>query len=176
MTGSPSGVPWIDSKLVLKELFRKYLPGTMIILPALYMEHIGSQLLKVSGKVIKGRFGADARVPYIALQDIGISAAWLFDAPDTYKGTKQVLAGDLVTGNELAAMLSGLAGDRHFSYQAQFGLVSASSGRGSLRCAGFSKRREDGFLRKMFPVRAIRNYRQNRPGSKNIWEKQHAGF
>jgi len=121
LTGSPSGVPWIDSKLVLEELFRKYLPVTMIIRPALYMEHIGSQLLKVSGKVIRGRFGADARVPYIALQDIGISAARLFDAPDTYKGTKQVLAGDLVTGNEVAAMLSGLAGDRHFSYRAQFG-------------------------------------------------------
>lgn len=121
MTGSPSGVSWIDSKLVSEELFGKYLPDTMIIRPALFMEHIGSQLLKISGQVIKGRFGAGAPVPYIALKDIGTSAARLFDVPDTYEGTKQVLAGDLVTGNELAAMLSGLAGDRHFSYQAQFG-------------------------------------------------------
>lgn len=112
--GNRSRVPYIDSKLVLEDLFARYIPRTMIVRPALYMENIGTSLLRISGDKILGRFGRDAGVPYIALSDIGSSVAELFASPEIYAGTRSLLAGDIVTGHELAFLLSGSLGGRPY--------------------------------------------------------------
>lgn len=116
VTGKPSGVPWIDSKIIIEELVGQYLPQATIVRPALYMENVGSRLLPLHGNRIVGRFGADTLIPYIALSDVGASVTAIFGTPERYAGDRVILAGDIVSGKEIAALLSGSSGERKFSY------------------------------------------------------------
>lgn len=116
LAGKPSGVPWIDSKLFLEEIIKSNLPQAVIVRPALYMENIGSRLLRFRGNSIIGRFGDDAPVPYVALSDIGSSVAEIFSAPGRFAGDRITLAGDIVSGREIASFLSGSTGERNMQY------------------------------------------------------------
>lgn len=71
---------------------------------------------------------ADRRIPWIGVEDIGRSAFAIFSAGDALIGQSVGVAGDHLTGTELAAELA-RALDRHVAYEA----VSADA----YRAAGF---------------------------------------
>lgn len=81
------------------------------------MENLGSRLLKISGNRIKGRLGGDAWVPFIALRDIGDSVADILGSGKIFAGTEIILAGEFLSGNELALLSSGVAEGRKFRYK-----------------------------------------------------------
>lgn len=111
-----SGVSWIDSKRDIEELFDRFLPNGVLMRPALYMQNIGSEIMRLDGSVLKGRFDGDSKVPYVDLQDIGDNVARIFDKPERYRGKILNLAGEIVSGNEIAALLSIVSEGRVFSY------------------------------------------------------------
>ncbi|MFD0764544.1 NmrA/HSCARG family protein [Mucilaginibacter lutimaris] len=117
ITESISGVPYVDSKLIIEDLFTRNLSGCIIVRPALYMENIGTPLMSISDNKIKGRFAGDSFIPYVALSDIGASVAEIFSSPDEFADTKIILAGDLVSGNELAKWASEVSEGRVFRYE-----------------------------------------------------------
>ena len=54
--------------------------------------------------------GAEARREFVALEDVGFIVGEIFDEPDQWLGVAQHLAGDSVSGTELAAIFSNVSG------------------------------------------------------------------
>ena len=115
LCGQRSGVSYIDTKAVLEELFRSHIGSGIIVRPALYLENIGSRLLRVSGNRISGRFGEDHQIPYLALQDLGRLSVRIFERGEELCGTTLNLASEVCSGRELASVLS-QAGSQRYVY------------------------------------------------------------
>jgi uncharacterized protein YbjT (DUF2867 family) len=111
-----AGIPYIDSKLLIEELFRSMLSGGVIVRPSLYSENIGTDMLKFSGTKISGRFGAGFKIPYLALDDLGKFVAQIFESPQQVSRAILNLASHLISGEELASLLGSVGGGRRFAY------------------------------------------------------------
>jgi len=123
MDDGSSGLSWVDSKAIIEEKFSNGLPDRVIVRPALFMENLGTQLLKVKGNKLNGRFASDAKVPFISLQDIGDIVAKVFGDFDSYRGKVLNLVSDLVSGREIASLMSAVSGKKDFHYEAVNELV-----------------------------------------------------
>lgn len=110
-------VPYVRSKQVIEQyVMERGIPYTFLC-PASFMDEIGGEFLPVKHGVITGQADDDAKVPYIACQDIGEFARLAFADPDTYVGRKLNLVADFISGDELAAVLSRVCG-RPFRHKA----------------------------------------------------------
>ncbi|MEU7584738.1 NmrA/HSCARG family protein [Micromonospora sp. NPDC049230] len=103
-----------ESKAAIDEMVRTGgFAHWTVLLPSTFMENlVGWSYLFgdwSSGTIITG-FAADARLPWIAVDDIGEAAATAFTNPEKFDGLDVELAGDLLTMTEVAAILSEVTG------------------------------------------------------------------
>jgi uncharacterized protein YbjT (DUF2867 family) len=104
----PEGVHWRESKLRIEERIRENdLPATFLR-PAYFMENLNNDMFPptlVGGELVYRR-GLAPGVPLqmISAADNGYFAADAFDDPETYIGKNVELAGDELTGDQIAAV------------------------------------------------------------------------
>nr|5F5N_A Chain A, Monooxygenase [Micromonospora okii]5F5N_B Chain B, Monooxygenase [Micromonospora okii] len=107
-----SGVPHFETKWTIERHLRSLGVPTTVLRPTFFMDNFaawGPQA--VDGTlVVRLPLKPQTRVQLIAAEDIGVFAATAFDDPDTYVGAALELAGDELTGPELAARFGELAG------------------------------------------------------------------
>lgn len=107
-----SGVDHFQSKFVIEEHIRELgLPAT-ILRPVGFMENY--RIPHVEKRILKGKL-ADALAPHIKVQliptdDIGASAAAVFDEPERFVGECIDVASDELTNPEIAAVFSKVLG------------------------------------------------------------------
>jgi uncharacterized protein YbjT (DUF2867 family) len=100
----PEGVFWREAKLRIEERIRKHdLPATFLR-PTYFMDNLDQYPPLLEGGTLVYRRGLQPgrSLQMIASGDIGFFAAAAFDDPATI-GTKLELAGDELTGDEIAA-------------------------------------------------------------------------
>jgi uncharacterized protein YbjT (DUF2867 family) len=111
-----TGVGFMDSKLQLeRHIKQENLPFT-VARCALYMENLEQQINSAKKNKIQGNFSADAKVPYIALEDIGNCVADIFDHTEKYRLKTVDLIGDFVSGKDVADELNKISESRSFVF------------------------------------------------------------
>jgi uncharacterized protein YbjT (DUF2867 family) len=113
----PTGVSHVDSKLELEQFIKDKGVPHCILRCAQFMDNIGQQFFPVKNGKIKGFIAAHAKVPYVACDDIGATAALIFRFPQAHLFKTYDLIGDFATGNEIADVLAEIHGTP-FKYSA----------------------------------------------------------
>ena len=78
------------------------------------MDNIGAPYFPVRKGVVRGFVGGDAKIPYIACNDIGVFAALVFYNPDGFAGQGINLIGDFVSAMEVCETLRSIRKDEIF--------------------------------------------------------------
>jgi uncharacterized protein YbjT (DUF2867 family) len=87
-----------------------------ILQPVQYADNIGLTFFPVTPGWIKGFVDGDAKVPYISCRDIGLVTRCVLQDPSKYQRQSIPLLGDLVSGDELAMLMSEIRGGETFRY------------------------------------------------------------
>jgi uncharacterized protein YbjT (DUF2867 family) len=111
--GQGTGIPHIESKTRIEERIRALdLPAT-ILQPASFMDNFVSfnrPVLDGGDVVISLALRPQTRLPLVATRDIGVFAAIAFERPRRYLGQRVVVAGDCLTGPEIADAFGAASG------------------------------------------------------------------
>jgi uncharacterized protein YbjT (DUF2867 family) len=110
--GIETGTPHLDSKVEIERCIKKSGLNYTILHPVQYADNVGLPFLPVQADGwIRGFVDHDAKVPYISCRDIGKVARCILQTPTKYQGQTLPLFGDLVSGDDLAGILSDLRGE-----------------------------------------------------------------
>jgi uncharacterized protein YbjT (DUF2867 family) len=111
--GQRTGISFIESKTRIEEHIRTLgLPAT-IVRPASFMENFASfnrPALDGGELVISLALRPQTRLPLVAIGDIGALAATAFQHPERYAGEQLQLAGDCLTGPQIADAFARVCG------------------------------------------------------------------
>ncbi len=111
-----TGLPHVDVKIDIEERIRNCGLGYTILNPVQFMNNIGMKFLPVKKGKIRGFIDGDAKVPYVAVRDIALLAKAAFENTDNFNKKEIGLVGDLVSGEELAAIFGSLRNEK-FKYK-----------------------------------------------------------
>lgn len=111
-----TGIPHVDSKLDIEEYTMKSEIPYTFLRPAQFMDNIGQPYFPVKKGRVRGFVDGDAKVPYVATDDIGMFAALAFEDPDGFVRKGINLIGDFVSGKELCDTLSRIRKGEKFKY------------------------------------------------------------
>lgn len=104
-TDQSTGISYIESKAHIEAHIRTLgLPAT-VLRPASFMENFASYnrpVLADGGLTVSLALRPATRLPMIAAHDIGVFAAMAFDQPARFLGESLAIAGDVLTGPEIA--------------------------------------------------------------------------
>jgi uncharacterized protein YbjT (DUF2867 family) len=110
-----TGVPHFDSKYEVEKHIAKIGVRATVLAPVYFMEN----LYFGKDQLAKGIYGSPLpptrRLAQVAVADIGAVAVRLLEDPDRFAGKRFDLGGDELTGNDVLAILSRVAG-RPFTY------------------------------------------------------------
>ena len=117
--GKPTGVPSWDSKLEIEEYIRSLGLSLTILRPMAFMELLtdpGFYPMAAAFHTMPKLMGADKKVPWLAIDDLGAIATKAFADPTKYIGLDLKLASDLRTINEVRAIYQEVLGKKapHF--------------------------------------------------------------
>ncbi len=113
-----TGVPHFESKWKIEEHIRSIGLRSTIIRPVFFMENLlAPDTLSAigNGSLMQG-LDPSKPLQMVAVDDIGAFAALAFDEPDEYIGKELDIAGDELTGPQMAEIL-GRVLDREITYQ-----------------------------------------------------------
>ncbi len=111
-------IPYVQSKQDIEAYaIEKKIPYTFLR-PSSFIDEIGGPYLPIKKSTVTGMADGDAKVPYVACQDIGIFASMAFANPEKYLGRKINLIGDFLSGDELARLLSKVTDGRVHKHKA----------------------------------------------------------
>ncbi|MFI2712177.1 NmrA/HSCARG family protein, partial [Micromonospora sp. NPDC018662] len=107
-----SGVPHFESKWAIERHLRRVGVPTTVVRPTFFMDNfLGFGPEVVDGAlVVRLALAPSTRVQLVAAEDIGRLAATAFDEPDEFVGRAIELAGDELTGPEMAQRFGAAAG------------------------------------------------------------------
>lgn len=101
-----TGIPYVESKGRIEEHIRGLGLSATILRPASFMDNFSSfsrPVLDGNELVISLALSPNSGLPLIATRDIGVFAAMAFDDPHRYSGQPLRIAGDCLTGPQIAA-------------------------------------------------------------------------
>jgi len=106
------GVPFIDSKCEIEQYIRKSGLNWTIFRPVFFMEYFLMPEIKKQLQNGSLRMALDSEMPLqlISVDDIGALVTMAFDNPDLYAGKTLEIAGDEITGNQIADIFSKVTG------------------------------------------------------------------
>jgi uncharacterized protein YbjT (DUF2867 family) len=117
----PENAEYKELHLASKILIVNYLKNTSlpytILKPASFMENIGSRYFPVKFGYLKGFTAGSAKVPYISTKDIGQITALVFEQPEKYLNSEINLMADLVSGDDIAGIISKIRNNEPFIYK-----------------------------------------------------------
>jgi uncharacterized protein YbjT (DUF2867 family) len=125
---NPAGVHWRESKLRIENRIREHgLPATFIR-PTYFMNNFSQYppLLENGELVYRRALVPGRRLQMIDSADIGFFVAEAFADPDTWIGARQEIAGDDLTGDEIAA-----AFERHTGIATRYAPIPVEELRGA---------------------------------------------
>ncbi|MFI5835923.1 NmrA/HSCARG family protein [Micromonospora sp. NPDC051300] len=107
-----SGVPHFESKWAIERHLRRLGVPTTVVRPTFFMDNfLGFGPEVVDGAlVVRLALTPSTRVQLVAAEDIGRLAATAFDEPEEFVGRAIELAGDELTGPEMARCFGAVAG------------------------------------------------------------------
>ncbi len=111
-----TGLPHVDVKIDIEEYIRNSGLGYTFLNPVQFMNNIGMKFLPVKKRKIRGFIDRDAKVPYVAVRDIALLAKAAFENTEDFDRKEIVLIGDLVSGEEIAAIFSKIRNEK-FKYK-----------------------------------------------------------
>jgi uncharacterized protein YbjT (DUF2867 family) len=103
-----TGLPHVDVKIDIETHIRDSSLGYTMLNPVQFMNNIGMKFLPVKKGKIRGFIDGNAKVPYVAVRDIALLAKAAFENTETFNKKEIPLVGDLVSGEEMAAILGTL--------------------------------------------------------------------
>jgi len=117
--GKKTGVPSWDSKLEIEEYIKSLSLPLTILRPMAFMELITDSSyypMASTFHIMPKLMGADKKVVWLAVDDLGAIAARVFAAPDKYIGQDLKLTSDLQSINEVRALYQQVMGKKppHF--------------------------------------------------------------
>lgn len=117
--GKKTGIPSWDSKLEIQEYMNSLRLPLTVLRPASFMELIndpGFYPMASTFHIMPKLMGADKKVPWLAVDDLGSIAAKVFGNPNRYIGQDLQLTSDLQTINEVRALYREVLGKKapHF--------------------------------------------------------------
>lgn len=101
-----TGIPHLENKGRIETCLRALGPPATILRPAFFMENFttyGRPTTVDGGLVVNLALRPDTPLQLITTRDIGEFAAIAFDDPEAYLGRQLVIAGDELSGTEIAA-------------------------------------------------------------------------
>jgi uncharacterized protein YbjT (DUF2867 family) len=104
----PTGVANLDCKLEIEDYVRSLTIPTTIVRPATFMELFARTDFWPSRNEFSFFIDPDKRLELIASDDIGRVVAMIFDDRDRFAGKSINIAGDEMTGTEIASAFSSL--------------------------------------------------------------------
>lgn len=110
-----TGVGHFESKWQIEQYIRALGVPFTIIRPGAFFELLAWPLFYQVPGAFTFFYPPEHRIPFIAAADIGAVAAAVFERPDTFAGQALELAGDVLTGAEVAAAI-GRATGRPLAY------------------------------------------------------------
>ena len=110
-----TGIPHFDSKYQVEKHIAKIGVRATILAPAFFMENLYFGREQLAQGIYASALPPTRALAQIAVEDIGAAAVRVLEDVGRYEGKRFDLAGDELTGNEVVAILSRLAG-RPFSY------------------------------------------------------------
>ena len=111
-----TGLPHVDVKIDIEEAVKSSGLGFTFLNPVQFMDNVGMKFLPVKKGKIRGFIDGDAKVPYVAVRDIGLMAKRAFEDPENYNGKVIVLVGDVVSGVEVAEIFARIRNQK-FKYR-----------------------------------------------------------
>jgi uncharacterized protein YbjT (DUF2867 family) len=106
-----TGIPHFDNKYrIEQEIESLDFPSYVIVRPVFFMENLLGQGMKPQDGVLAIGMKPDTRLQMIAVEDIGKYAFAAFDRADQLNGRDFDIAGDELTGPEMAAVISEVSG------------------------------------------------------------------
>ena len=105
-TGPATGVGHYDSKWRIEEHVRSQPLAWTVVRPAAFMEILLLPAFGLSSGTLTFFPQPEATMQFIAVEDIGRLVARVFEDRERFRGKTLELAGDGVTGNELAVKIS----------------------------------------------------------------------
>lgn len=107
-----SGVPHFESKWTIEQHLRSTGVPTTVLRPTFFMENFAANgpALADDALIVSLPLRPETRVQLVAVDDIAFFAAEALDRPDEYAGQAVELAGDELTGPELAKAFGAHAG------------------------------------------------------------------
>lgn len=108
-----TGIPYVENKGLIEEHIRSLGLSATILRPASFMDNFSSfnrPVLDGDELVISLALSPASGLPLIATRDIGVFAALAFEDPQRYSGQPVRIAGDCLTGPEIAAAFSRACG------------------------------------------------------------------
>ncbi len=110
-----TGVPHFDSKYEVEKHIAKLGARATILAPVYFMENIRFGKEQLAKGIYASPLPATTPLAQIAVADIGAVAARVLEDPARFAGKRFDLAGDELTGNDVVATLSRVAG-QPFTY------------------------------------------------------------
>jgi uncharacterized protein YbjT (DUF2867 family) len=110
-----TGVPHFDSKYEVEKHIAQIDVRATILAPVYFMENLSFGKEQLAKGVYASAVGPTKPLAQVALADIGAVAARVLENPGRFAGKRFDLAGDELTGNDVMAILSRVAG-RPFTY------------------------------------------------------------
>lgn len=103
-------VPYVATKRAVERYAIAQGLAATFLCPSSFMDELGGEYLPLKRGTLTGQADGDARIPYIALDDIGAFASMAFADPERFIGQHLNLVGDFISGDDLASVLSDLRG------------------------------------------------------------------
>ncbi len=106
------GVPFIDSKLEIEHYIRKSGMNWTIFRPVFFMEYFLMPEIRqqLQNGHLRMALDSEMLLQLISVEDIGALVTLAFDNPDLYAGKALEIAGDEITGNQIADIFSKVTG------------------------------------------------------------------
>lgn len=106
------GVPFIDSKWEIEQYVRKSGLNWTIFRPVFFMEYFLMPEIKqqLQNGHLRMALDSEMSLQLISVEDIGALVTLAFDNPDLYVGKALEIAGDEITGNQIADIFSKVTG------------------------------------------------------------------
>jgi uncharacterized protein YbjT (DUF2867 family) len=108
-----TGIPYVENKGLIEEHIQSLGLSATILRPASFMDNFSSfnrPVLDGDELVVSLALSPASGLPLIATRDIGVFAAMAFEDPQRYSGKPVRIAGDCLTGPQIAAAFSRACG------------------------------------------------------------------
>jgi len=157
-----TGIPHFESKYAVEKHIARIGVRATILAPVYFMENLYFAREQLAQAIYAAPLPPTRKLAQVAVADIGAVAVRVLEDEGRFAGTRFDLASDELTGNDVVALLSRVAGHPFTYYQVPLDLVRQRMGEdGAKMCEWFDRvgyTVDRGALRREFPDVAFHDF------------------